>query len=112
MLSFQELDDLVYERLNSHQWWFFLGNKAMAEVIEERFYSGDANADFEVIMGGGFDKLRMIGEAFNPFMDVVSMAHKRRCSAEDLAAFLSLRVEKPINAGDLEERDILYGLRG
>jgi hypothetical protein len=44
---------LLRQRLNSHEWWLFfpMDRVDVLEDIERSFYSGQANADFELYVG-------------------------------------------------------------
>tara|TARA_Y100000310_G_scaffold343552_1_gene451767 strand:+ start:2285 stop:2662 length:378 start_codon:yes stop_codon:yes gene_type:complete len=46
----------ILDYLRSREWWCFIpdgdvGHEAL-QAIEERFYAGDANVDFHLLMGG------------------------------------------------------------
>ena len=53
LLDEDETRAKIHERLNSHEWWLLIPMDRMDVLIdiEQSFYSGDANADFEVFMG-------------------------------------------------------------
>lgn len=77
---------LFNHRLYSHEWWIFIARATvdLAEVtgllreVETKFYSGPANADFEILVHTGV--------AF-------FFARKSRMSAEQLSAVLRQPVE-------------------
>ena len=88
--------------VKSREWWILIGvggtdiiGQAF-QLIEERHYSGEANGDFHVVLGGG---LGMVPFAF---------AKKTRVSAADIEQTL-IEAGAVIAPGALEhgERDIL-----
>jgi hypothetical protein len=108
MMLFDEHDAAraVSEKLDSHEWWVFVGASGALPLIEEQFYSGDANADFEV----------MIGPPVGPFRDAfpgvrflpLAFARKRRMSASQLARFVSAEGGARVTAAELERRDVIW----
>jgi hypothetical protein len=95
------------EKLDSREWWVFIGASRVLSAIEERHYSGEANADFQVL----------IGPPAGPFVDVfpnalllpLTFAHKRHMNSAELARMLRSQGAIPeVLAADLESRDVLY----
>jgi hypothetical protein len=105
LLDPEEAAAVINGRIDSHEWWVFVGpSHAMVEV-EETFYSGKANADFEIYMGPtvGYFK-EVCGERK---LLALAFAHKRRMSAEQLHGLLVKRGAPCGSVAELEKRDIL-----
>ena len=64
--------------LSSHEWWIIVQNAEASKLIEDRYYLGDANDDFHI----------MVGEAQTLGLEqgiiYIAFAHKRWMSAEQL----------------------------
>lgn len=80
-LGLEETRGLLSERLLSRDWWTFLPlspeGSALVAQVEQRHYSGDANADFEILMLN--TPMGMLSVAF---------ARKTRMSARKLSRLL------------------------
>ncbi len=75
---------ILTERLRSNEWWLIvMASKAgckLGGLIEERFYRGKANADFELLMIPG----AATKQDGAPILFGLALAHKRRMSHGDL----------------------------
>jgi hypothetical protein len=107
-IRLHDQDDAAREvnaRLDSHRWWVFVGSSATLSRVEERFYSGAAGADFEI----------MTGPPAGPFRDLfptvrillLAFAHKRRMTAAQLACLLR-DGGASVTAEELEQRDVFF----
>lgn len=99
MRLFEQNDALrcFAERVNSGEWWALVvldpnSARFMAHV-EETYYSGEANEDFELLMVYA-PKVGFIG---------IGLAKKTRMNADQLAALY----EGKVTAADLASRDVL-----
>jgi hypothetical protein len=100
LMDEQEALDSALTYVRSHDWWCLPVLNAEAagfvQEIETRFYSGEANADFHLMMGGS---------------DIMFFAHKRRMSGDQLADFceeiLRTENEAALAAIRTEKQDIL-----
>jgi hypothetical protein len=91
--------ELIRERLISKQWWVLLfpGNiPSFLPTLEERFYNGKRNKDFDILVGA----LTHTG------VNSVVMALKRWASPQKLASFFQ-EAGCPITLESLTQRDIL-----
>ena len=92
----EQLRSLVVERFTSKEWWVLAAGKNCDALmfIEERFYSGEANADFHMFVTPrcptfGFAlalKKRMSTEAFNAFAEELELS-TRVAADEDVLIF-------------------------
>ena len=86
----EQVKEAIREYLNSHEWWTFFQQEGDGIAqIEEKFYSGEANADFHLVFGPNIPGFS------------VAFAKKSRMSAHELATFLEHSVEAII------ERDVI-----
>lgn len=111
-----ELNERLDEYLYSREWWVIPDTDAdecwkFLEEFEERFYSGDANDDYQILCGGIPLKLgRGLGEIV---VWAVAFGHKRRCSPEQLSEFLAERAlpltpQRDFSPEGLRKHDILW----
>ena len=69
LLSLEDLQALIKKRIGSRAWWLLFAPRDLVDVssaIENRFYKGPKNADFQLVMTFGL----IPGDAF-------FLAHKR-----------------------------------
>lgn len=95
LIDDKQIKQLLKDRLRSREWWLFIapdmrGNELMA-IIEKRFYSGDANADFELIM----QMHQELG------LYAIVLAKKSHLPKAKLAKLIGVTVE------ELAERDVI-----
>ncbi len=89
----EESIEMVNEYVNSREWWIFPGTQEAALIIEEKFYSGDANVDFHVLIGMvDLEGLKVWGCSF---------ARKTRMSAKQLGDLVGMEIP--------EEKDVVFG---
>jgi hypothetical protein len=87
--------DFIRERLNSKEWWLIVGDSRLSELIEKRYYEGEANEFFEVMI------------VPRPFLPI-SFARKREMGARELAACVEELGGPEDLAERLEEQDVLF----
>ena len=95
-------------KLGSRSWWIlpWVGERSadLSIAIERRFYDGEANADFEVLIGG-LPNWRL--------PCTVAFAHKRRMTAAQLAALCG-EAGLPLEVAALERalatQDVVLGI--
>ena len=96
-LTEDETRDKIRDMINSWEWWIFPNvsesSVHLSAMVEETYYRGDANGDFHIML------FPMSG------MGAISFAHKRRMSAEQLAAIAGRDV-----ARTLKQQDIVVAL--
>lgn len=94
--------------LDSHEWWMLIEPDAggWMTTLENRFYSGEANADFHLLLLPGVPEL--------PLISALCFGKKTRCTPDQMSAFLceqSSEYAAMVAAGggapDLTEQDIL-----
>lgn len=99
LLGEREYIDLLVDRIRSREWYIIPGlSPASSELmilIETTHYAGEANADFELLLGP------LVPGAFS-----IAFAHKRRMTHEQLLALLRL----PDDAGETDGQDVLIAL--
>jgi hypothetical protein len=91
--------EIIRDRLTSKQWWvlIFPGDiPSFLPVLEERFYNGKRNKDFQV----------MVGALAHTGVNSVCMALKKWASPPKLASFFQ-EAGHPITLESLRQRDIL-----
>lgn len=104
MLTAEEGEAMVERMVASKEYWIIptfadSTDDFMCE-LEERFYGGEKNDDFEVMLGPiRIGSLRVAGCAF---------AHKKHCPPDELARFINRRgADTRISPEELESRDLL-----
>jgi hypothetical protein len=101
----EETNAILRERLRSREWWFFIGPSAeLARVVEERFYTGEAATDFQVVIGGNLSWI--CPRVMNGWMDGVAMGKKSRTPMDELAALVSFHIDASVTTEELNLRDI------
>ena len=106
LLDQEDAERALQEKLDSHEWWCFVGVSRLLSEVERRFYDGEANADLELLLGPplGIFAQMFPGRGILP----LALARKRRMSAEQLGALLRERGVPEEQLGGLGKRDILF----
>jgi len=101
LMSQDDVRDFVRQRIEARSHWIFVHGlgEAMGFLsdIEDRYYAGKANADFEVIL--------------SPVSFSITLAHKRRMPARKLLRILKRHADSPSAAAAREKLgdcDILF----
>jgi hypothetical protein len=102
----EDAGKMLDARIDSGEWWIFIGSSDALSEIEEQFYSGAASADFTILLGPPVGQLKKFFPGETRLLPI-TFAHKRRVSAEQLAAFVN-NLGRPVTASDLEQRDIIW----
>lgn len=105
LLQTEQVRQKIMNRIESRRWWVIFSYKPQTAdlliEIEDRFYSGAANADFE---------LAVIPPAtLHPLQPITAVAlfHKRRMCADRLAGLLG-KVGYEVEADHLQGGDVLF----
>lgn len=103
----EEIAAIVDERIDSREWWVFVGAGSDALItVEKTFYPGEAGADFDVVLGPPVGYFAGLFDAGERRLLPLAFAHKRRMSAEQLHGVLAARGVN-VSVADLEVRDIV-----
>jgi hypothetical protein len=85
--------------LESHDWWVIPRvSEAASDLmgrVEQTYYMGDANSDFEIVVTGGATVL------------CVAFAHKRRMTAAQASELLTHFTGRPVEEAALGAQDVM-----
>jgi hypothetical protein len=97
----EEVGVYLNEKLDSGEWWFLVNNLDLMNVVESRYYQGDKNEYFEIIMSGRYPGF------------VVGLARKAEMTPIQLAeCCIEIGAEGDYLATGLENSDILFPMHG
>lgn len=66
LMNQEEMQSRLFEYLSTREWWAIPLNTHAMTMVEERYYAGDANKDFHLVIGS------LEGKIFS-----IAFAHKR-----------------------------------
>jgi hypothetical protein len=100
-LSPEELGEYLNEKLDSRDWWFLVNNLDLMKVVESRYYQGEKNQHFHIVMSGKYPGF------------TVAVARKAEMTPVQLAeCCIEVGAEGDFLGKGLENNDILFPMYG